>query len=189
MISFDFRLSIAEKKKKKTLNFNPGPLLVFRPSRIVEYEIHGNLFSIGACLLAPSRERGAPSSPLFAAVRYRQCRWCQWWVMRFCGFCGFCGVRDRDRVFDRRYTDIPKYDSCRFNQQPNRSIRTPVRIAEQGLKHRSCQAAIHICRCMIHASRSRPACIHVSMPISHVPMHVLRRSRINPRTAYRSWYV
>lgn len=97
--------------------------------------------------------------------------------MRFCGFCGFCvsaflrfcGVRDRDRVFDRRYTDIPKYDSCRFNQQPNRSIRTPVRIAEQGLKHRSCQAAIHICRCMIHASRSCPACIHVP-----VPMHVLR---------------
>lgn len=70
MTSFDFRLSIAENTKKKTLNFNPGPLQVFRPSRIVEYEIHGNLFPIGACLLAPSRERGAPSSPLFAAVRY-----------------------------------------------------------------------------------------------------------------------
>lgn len=104
-------------------------------------------------------------------------------------FLRFCSVRDRDRVFDRRYTDIPKHDSCRFNQQPNRSIRTPVRIAEQGLKHRSCQAVIHICRCVIHASRSCPACIHVSMSISHVPMHVLRRSRINPRTTYRSWYV
>lgn len=64
--------------------------------------------------------------------------------LRFLRFLRFCGVRDRDRVVDRRYTDIPKYDSCRFNQQPDRSIRTPVWIAEQGLKHRSCQAAIHI---------------------------------------------
>lgn len=146
MTSFDFD-SRSLKTNKKTLN--PGPLQVFRPSRILEYEIHGNLFSIGACL--PSRERGAPSLPLFAAVRYRQCGWCQcqWWVMCFCvsavsAFLRFCGVRDRDRVFDRRYTDIPKHDSCRFNQQPNRSIRTPVWIAEQGRKRQSCQAAIHI---------------------------------------------